>query len=401
MNLATPLSSSIATPQGCMATPAQRTWIELSKSAFEHNIALYKRILGPDVKLAVVVKSNAYGHGLFEIAQLCEANNAIDWLCITSLSEALQLRKYGITKPLLVLCILDDSLAQAIENNIDIVVYDLTTVNMLNAIGASVQKKAYVHIKIDTGLSRFGFIAHEALAYIQAIARMPWISIRGICSHFSQADHEDQSFTQEQLQKFLSLLEELANNSITIPLQHIGNTAASTSLIPSQKTFVRIGAGAYGLQPSAFTIKKAQEQHHPFILKPVMSWKTTIMHIRTVPANTPVGYGRSFITKQASTLAIIPVGYYEGYDRRFGNKGTVWITTQQGLFSAPIIGRICMNVSMIDISHIPSARVGDEVTLLGSHPHITAHELAHTIEGFNPREITTRINPIVQRLVIP
>src|SRR5947207_3811550 len=211
MNLTTTPAPSIPT-QGYIATSGQRTWIELSKSAFEHNVALYKQILGSHVKFAAVVKSNAYGHGLFEIAQLCESNNNIDWLCTTSLTEALHLRKYGITKPLLVLCILDNNVVDALENNIDIVVYDLATVSMLNAVGASIQKKVYVHIKIDTGLSRFGFIAHEALTSIQAIQRMPWITIRGICSHFSHADHEDQSFTQEQLQKFLNLLQELTSN---------------------------------------------------------------------------------------------------------------------------------------------------------------------------------------------
>ncbi|HSW74099.1 MAG TPA: alanine racemase [Candidatus Limnocylindria bacterium] len=377
------------------------SWIELSKSAFAHNIAWYKKIIGDAVALAVVVKGNAYGHGMQEIARLCQEDINVDWLCTTSLTEALTLRAQGVTKPLLVLCIIDDDVDKAIEHSIDLVVYDMAMVTLLSGRAQIVGKPARIHLKIDTGLTRFGFFPEQALEIIHSIKKQPFLDLQGLCSHFSESDNQQQEFTQQQLATFHALVADLETHNIRIPFIHTGNSAATISQAASRFTLVRIGAGAYGLQPSAFTLAKAQEEYPGFALRPVMTWKTRIMSLRTVPADKHVGYAKTFSTTATTLLGVIPVGYFEGYDRRLSNKGIVVLLDRQGNVKgyAPVVGRVCMNVSMINLTALPDVAVGDEVVLLGAYEQVRAYELATVIAGFNPREITTRINAALIRSI--
>lgn len=369
------------------------TWIEINQHAFEHNIAQYKNLLGSRVALGVVVKSNAYGHGLREIGSLCQQNNAINWLCISLLSEALALRAQGVTKPLLVMSIIDADPAEALAQSIDLMVYTKPMLATLNTIGQSLKKKAPVHIKIDTGMSRFGIRNHEALDLITYALQLPYITVRGLYTHLAEADNDDETFTRQQLAAFNQVVRELKQRTIHIPFIHATNSAGSLTLANNECNLVRIGAGAYGLPPSP-AIQKIVN------LKPVMTWKTTIMDVRTLPADTPVGYRRTYQTSKPTRMGIIPVGYYEGYDRRLSNKGiTAVIDTNELRAHAPIMGRICMNVSMIDITH-SNADVGSTVVLLGDYDQTRADDIANRIESFNPREITTRINPLISRIIV-
>ncbi len=372
------------------------TWIEISASAFEHNIKTFRALISPESHLGVVVKSNAYGHGIQEIGLMCEQLNDVQWLFTTSLSEALTLRACGVTKPILALCLIDDDPAQAIHNNIDVMAYQIPTLNQLNATAQKCSKKIAVHIKVDTGMSRFGVYRNEVFDVIRHAQNLPFINLRGLYTHFSESDNDDQKFTQGQLDQFKILVADLECSGIQIPVKHAGNSAAAAALPGSHCDVIRLGAGAYGFWPSEFIQRQAGERVAHASLKPVMQWKAKLLEIRVLPAESSVGYRRSFKTKAPTALGIVPVGYYEGYDRRLSNKGIILINGK----TAPIIGRICMNVCMVDLTGI-DAQPGDEVILLGNHPVVSAQGIATVIESFNPREITTRINPAVKRIVVP
>ncbi|HZW60963.1 MAG TPA: alanine racemase [Candidatus Babeliales bacterium] len=389
-------------PQALLTLPFDQphTWLEISASALEHNIKIYRSIIGPHVQLASVIKSNAYGHGIKEISQLCQNNTDIDWLCATSLTEALFLRQTGITKPILVMSLINADPLLAIEHSIDLIAFDISTISMLNAFGAKVNKTVNVHIKIDTGLARYGLLPHETLEFIRHVASLPYINIRGIFSHFAESDSENGSYTYQQLELFNTIINSLAHHKINVPLKHISNSAAAITLSGNYGNFVRIGAGLYGLHPSAHTINHGREHHINFELKTVMTWKTRLQQIRTVPANSYVGYSRTYQTAHQTIIGIIPIGYFEGYDRRLSNKGKMIVRTKQGNEGfAPVIGRVCMNIIMLDITNIAGASVGDEVIVMGGYPSIHAHEIANSIESFNAREITTRINQTIARII--
>jgi len=259
------------------------TWIELSRNAFEHNLASYRAVVGNKVAFSVVVKSNAYGHGLREMARLCQESCYVDWLCVTSLSEALLVRSYGVTKPVLVLSLLDADPELAIKQEIDITVFDLKTVQHLNELGKALQKKVNIHLKVDTGMSRLGFFPEEVLLIMREIAQLRYIVVRGILTHFSESSNKDQTFTQQQLRIFNDVLQELKKNDIQIPYIHVSNSGAVAHVDGGHFNMVRLGAGAYGIAPPESACSQ-------FSLKQVMSWKTKIFHISTIPAGSYVGY---------------------------------------------------------------------------------------------------------------
>lgn len=368
------------------------SWVEINAQALAHNIRMYKQVAGNRV-LAPVIKSNAYGHGIEQIAQLCNANPAVDMLCTVSLSEALLLRSRGITKPLLVLSIIDASVEDAIAHNIELVVYDLETAHALNTCAQRYNTRALVHIKIDTGLSRLGIIAEQAAAFIAQVHALSHITINGIFTHLSESEKKDTTFTTYQLDRFEQVLAQLKVNNITIPLIHTTCSAALTAHTKSHHTLARLGIGIYGLWPSHDNKEITQTQHPNFSLQPVLTWKTRIIQIKEIPAGSFVGYDRTHKVEQPTTIATLPIGYWDGYDRKLSNKGCVYIHGSK----APIVGRIAMNLMMVDITGI-SARVGDEVTLLGNHPCISADELASQCNTIH-YEMVTRINPLLLRII--
>ncbi len=375
-----------------MLRTSASSWVEIDQQALEHNIRAYKAIIG-SAKLAPVIKSNAYGHGMELVAKICDQNDLVDYLCVVSLREALQLRLIGIKKPLLVISIIDGNLQEAIEQNIDLVAYDQEILGELNNIGNKLNKKARVHIKIDTGLSRLGLPNSKALHFITGAAKMPNISIAGIFTHFAESECADQTFTNHQLAQFNILLEQLDALNITIPLRHTACSAAITANALSHCTFARLGIGLYGLWPSPENKQVTEQKYPSFSLLPVLTWKTRIIQIKDIPAASYIGYDRTHQVEKASRIAIIPIGYWDGYDRRLSNKGRVLINNQ----IAPIIGRIAMNLSMVDITGL-DVSMDHEVTLLGNFPGITVEDLAHKCNTIN-YEIVTRINPLLPRRI--
>ena len=376
-----------------ISTP--HTWIEISKSALLHNINMYKKAIGQQ-QLGIVVKSNAYGHGLLEVAQICQESQYCDWLFTATLSEALQIRAAGIKKPILILYFIDNDPLKALHADIDLMVTDHETLHALNQIGMQAGKPFQIHVKIDSGMSRFGFAANDAMAIVKQIAKMAGISLKGIYSHLAQAANADQTFNKEQESEFLKVLNELEKENISIPFKHIANSAGSVSLENPYTNLVRVGLGTYGWWPSQSNKEIAQAKIPNFELKPVLAFKTRIFQIKKLEADRFVGYDRTYKTTGPTTIAILPVGYFDGYDRRLSSKGILLI---RGNY-APVIGIIAMTTTIVDITHIPEAKVGDEVILMGDYEKITPTHLANVIGSFNAREIMTRLNPLIPRVIV-
>ena len=369
------------------------TWVEISKNAIDHNITQYKKIIGNNI-LAPVIKANAYGHGLIEFASVCQKNKNVDFLCTATLAEAIKLRASNITKPILVLSYLDSDKKAIANYSISVVVYDIDTIKELDAIGKQMNHQCKVHIKVDTGLSRLGINPDKAIDLIQYAKTCKYVYIEGIWTHFAEAQSEEQDFTNQQINTFIILLEKLKNLNIQIPYIHASNTASTSTLHIKCANFYRIGIGLYGYPPSRYIYQKTRETISNFTLKPVLTWKTKIFNIKEVPKNTFVGYNRTYQTKKQAKIATLPIGYFEGYDRKFSNKGYVYIKDKL----APIVGLICMNVCMVDVTGIKNISIGDEAILIGDTSGIRLDELA-TIAQLNLREITTKIHPHIPRII--
>ena len=333
---------------------------------------------------------------MISIAKICEETPAVDWLLVSHVHEAIELREAGITKRILLISPARASLFAAAFYDCDIMVTDQDVLTQLNAIGNELQKKISIHLKVDTGLSRFGFTPQDIMPLIKHIKTMSCITLAGIYTHFSESNNSDLTFTHEQNNTFNNILIALEQEGIMIPFRHHSNTAGITAIENDRINLYRLGAGAYGIWPSEQNRHLTHEQQPTLHLLPVLSWKTKIIHIKKIPAGSFVGYNRTYQTTKETTIAILPIGYYDGYDKRLSNRGLVRIKDQ----NAPIIGTIAMNATTIDISHIPNVQLDETVTLLGPHPQISAADLANQTGCFNTRQITVQIHASVPRIVI-
>lgn len=369
------------------------SWIEIDRGALLHNVATFKSFIGRSSYLAPVIKSNAYGHGLTLIAQLLDNNSDVDFFCVAYLSEALQLREKGIQKPLLVMSCIDDDPLKARGMNIHFIVGDMQKLSTLSAVGQKIDHDFDVHLKIDTGLSRFGVAAQEAIALMHTIKKMKGVRFSGLCTHFAESYKEDQSFTQQQVDCFLNVAYSLDQRPAYV---HTSNTAGTITAPVSCANMFRIGLGIYGYWPSSFVQHTALMHQKNMVLKPVLSFKTRIMEIKLIKKGLTIGYDRTFTTQRDTVIALLPVGYNDGYDFRLCNNSFVYINDR--LF--PLIGKVAMNVLIIDITDSPSLLVGTEVLLLGDKPGVTAHDFCERIGEPNPRKITTSLGAHVPRIVV-
>lgn len=359
---------------------ASQTYLKLSTSAFNHNAAYYKNKIGKHNNLAVVIKGNGYGHGLQQIATLCEQSPFVDWICVAQLSEALALQ--NITKPILVLGYSDVSSEYAVNKSIHFMVDHLEYARNLHEIGKKYSYQFHVHVKIDTGLSRMGVLPAESLDFIRTLQKLDHIDIAGIYSHFSASDNNP-AFTSYQLEQYKLVIEQLHHNAIFPTHLHMSNSASvSTVEYPDHFNFFRVGLGIYGLG-----LDKAH-------LKPVMTWKTHIVNIKTVPKGSYISYTGSHQARRESRIALLPIGYYDGYDFRFSNKTHVMINGSY----APVLGRIAMNMTIIDVTDV-SAKIGDEVILIGADEKTNVHALANLGDIKNVREIITGLNLLIARII--
>ena len=368
-----------------------RTWIELSAKALWHNIATVKALSGT-AQLGVVVKANAYGHGMFAIAQLLEHNPAVSWLFVAGTSEGIALRTQGITKPILALSYLDTPAEQAIAHAIAIVIYTLEDAQTVNAAAQAAGKQARIHIKIDTNMSRLGVMPDAFNLFLATIKNMPGLSIEGIFTHLSDTNNPDLSFTYEQLRLFDALIAGNADAQET-PYKHV--LASGSVMLEEKYDIIRAGTNIYGFWKSAIQQQRFEALVPGITFKPVLTWKTRIIQIKEIPAGASVGYNRTFQSVQPMVIATIAVGYFDGYPRHISNKGSVMVRGQL----APVIGMVSMNMTIIDITHIPEVELKDEVILLGDHAAVTATEVAASVGTIN-NELVARIHEQIPRIVI-
>lgn len=359
------------------------------------NLRAFRRRIGPDALLTVPVKANAYGHGLVPASRAFIAGGA-DWLCVHALEEAEALRAAGITAPIYILGpVALDRLGDALDLDVRLVVYTAATVERLAALG----RPARLHLKVETGNHRQGVMLPEALALAAQIQAAPGLVLEGVCSHFANVeDTTDHTYARAQIARFDAAVEALRAAGHAVPIRHIANSAA-TILWP-QRTYemARVGVAAYGLWPSPETRVAAQlVGQGDFALRPALTWKTRVAQVREVPTGAAIGYGCTAITRRPTRLAILPVGYSDGYDRGLSNLGQVLI----GGHRAPVIGRVCMNIIMVDVTDGPCPALEDEVVLLGRQgdAEVTAEALAASAGTIN-YEIVARISAHLPRRLV-
>lgn len=321
------------------------TWIEISKSALKHNVDQYRSWIPNSTKIAAVLKANAYGHGLIEVAQLHEQNPDVARLCVADSQEAVLMRQQGITKPILVLGFINTDIDLIAKHAIDITVSDIQTIKDLNAAAMAQGVIINLHLKIDTGLSRLGFLPQDVQQAIALIQQLPAVRLQGICSHFIEASNKELVHAQEDM------LKPFWQSGVQI------HTAISNSAfhVQYEYDFVRLGAGLYGYLPEAD--EKLQE-----LLQPILSIKTRVIGLKQTPEGVSVGYGKTtYVTSRPTTVAILGMGYWDGLDPDLSNFGKVIIHDQ----FAPIIGRVNMNYCMVDVTDIADVKIGDIAIVLG------------------------------------
>lgn len=354
-----------------------RICARIDLDAVEYNIESMKKSLGEHVRMLVVVKTDGYGHGALQIAKVLERKEYIWGYATATFEEAVLLKKGGIRKPLLVLgCIFPDQRKEAAEQGIRMTVYDEETAKELSKLAESLRKKVYVHIKVDTGMSRIGFpAAPEGADIIEKISRMPGLMMEGMYTHFAKADETDKTFTGQQLEKFLYMKGILEERSVGFPIYHCSNSAGIIDCPDANLNLVRAGIATYGLYPSG----EVKKENVP--LMPAMELVSHVVYVKTVEAGTPVSYGGTFVTDRKTRIATIPVGYGDGYPRSLSNRGHVLIRGRK----APILGRVCMDQFMVDVTDIPDVSFGDRVTLVGKDgdESLTVEELEELSGRFN------------------
>ena len=381
------------------------TWVEVKNSAIQHNLKQFQKITNKKAKIMAIVKSNAYGHGMVEIAKLV-VKAKVDWLGVVNLAEALVLCRAKIKKPIFILSFwpFNSQVKQGIKYNIDFPVYTLGQAKFLSKIAQQLKKQVNIHIKVDTGASRIGILPNQAPAFIKKITQLPNLKLRGIFTHYADSESKNQSYTNQQTTKLKKIINDLKIAGLEVPFVHAG---CSASTINNPNTFfnlVRIGISLYGFWPSKETKEFAKLKKIKINLKPALTWQTRIIQIKQVEKNTNIGYNKTFKTKKKTKLAILPIGYWDGYSRLLSNPSTVNSGQGEVLIHekrCPVLGRICMNLTMIDVSKLNKVKINDKVVLIGKQgkEEITAEEIAQKTKTIN-YEVITRINPLIPRIYI-
>lgn len=325
--------------------------------AIEYNMEMMKKNIKEGVQMISVIKTDGYGHGALQIARMLESKEYLWGYAVATLDEAVVLRKGGIKKPILVLgCIFPDQRKAMIENDIRMTVYTEEMAKEVSELAGSMGKQAYIHIKLDTGMSRLGFlIEDESVDKIEAISKMPNLIMEGMYTHFAKADETDKTFTRSQMDGYLWMKKALDERGVKFKFYHCSNSAGIIDVKEANMDLVRAGISTYGLYPSS----EVKKENVP--LKPAMELISHVAHVKWVKEGTPVSYGGTFITKRPTKIATIPVGYGDGYPRSLSNKGYVLIHGQK----APILGRVCMDQFMVDVTEIEDVKYADKVTLVG------------------------------------
>ena len=357
--------------------------IEVNLNAIAHNIRYIRNKLGAETKVIGVVKSNAYGHGLIETARVAWTAGA-EVLAVASIEEAVALRLEKIKAPILVLTYIEpEDYHKLLGFDITLSLFDFETAARLSKEARKVNRWAKVDLAVDTGMNRFGFSSEEVLENFRKILMLDHIKVVGIHSHF--ADAQDRDFSKEQIMRFQNVLFSFQQNKVTLPMAHMAATEACFLYSEAHFDAVRVGLGIYGYSGSV-----KEEKNN---LLPALEFKSVVAQIKRVAPGETIGYGRSFVAKKPMKIAVIPVGYYDGYPRALSNKSFVLISKNR----AATVGRVCMNVLMADITGL-SVKAGDEVVLIGKRGDdmVYADDLARWAETI-PNEILSRLSPAIPR----
>ena len=352
------------------------TWVTIDLDAIEHNFHPVSKKAG--VPVCAVVKADAYGHGAVAVAKLLEGKCA--FFGVSSVAEAMELRNAGIKTPILLLGYTPAALFRpVVEQEIRPTIFHVEDAQALSREAVRQGKTAYIHLAVDTGMSRIGFqVTEESAGMCAQISKLPNIQIEGIFSHFATADEEDLSSAKAQGERFDRFYRMLQARGVEIPLRHMDNSAGILNF-ENHYNMVRAGIVLYGLYPSPSTEKALPG------LKPAMGWETTVSHVKLLEPGRAISYGGIYVTDKPTMVATIPVGYADGYRRSLSGKFYVLIHGNK----APILGRICMDQLMVDVTHIPDVKSGDRVVLMGRDGDLTisAEELSEAAQSFNYEQI--------------
>lgn len=355
--------------------PYLRTWCEVDLRAIRQNMINIRKKAGQRPKVMAVIKADGYGHGAAEIGQYIY--DEADCFGVATIEEAVELREAGIDKPILVLGYTSPSLyGQNLKYDVEQTVYTMEAAEKMSEEAVKSGRTARIHIALDTGMTRIGVSPDEkGLAFVQAVQRLPGISVVGLFSHLSCADMADKTYTREQLARFDFFVELLEKNHISIPVKHVCNSAGIMEFDDHRYDMVRAGIILYGLYPSEEVRKEALE------LAPAMEWKTHVVNIMEPEMNRGISYGATYVTDHPCRIATISIGYADGYPRSLSNKGWVLIHGKK----APIVGRVCMDQTMVDITDIPDVKMEDVVTLIGrdGEERISVEDMADLSGSFN------------------
>ena len=344
------------------------TCAEIDIRALVHNLNEAKRLAGSKSQILAVVKADAYGHGAVAISEAL-VRNGIQYLGTALVEEAIELRDAGIKVPIIVLGgIFEEQIPKIAEYGLTPVVYQEGFLKAIANEAGNINRQINIHIKIDTGMGRIGVLPYDAVDFVKKAASQKNIKVEGIMTHFADADLADKAYAEKQMAEFTSIADKLNKEGIKIPYQHIANSAALVSFENDRFNMARPGIMLYGYAP----FSKGKEWGLNLI--PVMSLKTKILHLKRVLAGAYISYGRTFVAKRESIIATLPIGYADGYSRALSNKGSVIVKGKK----APIAGRVCMDMTMIDVTDIDGVDVNDEVVLIGKQGKetITADDIA-------------------------
>ena len=369
------------------------TWAEINLGAYAHNINELKRITRSPARLMAVVKANGYGHGAVEVAREALQNGA-QYLGVARINEAILLREAGLSAPILIFGYSPPAHApMLIDYKLTQTVYSLSTATALSQYANRKGKKITVHLKVDSGMGRLGFLLEDInttpndtplnnpVREIEAITRLPGLTVEGIFTHFATADSADKSYATMQLDRFLDFLNCLQKEGLEPPLRHAANSGALINIPESHLEMVRPGIASYGLYPS-------DEINTSMVdLKPVMTLKSKIIHLKKVPPGFNISYGITYQTKNHTTIATIPVGYADGFNRLLSSRGYMLVHGQR----VPIVGRVCMDLTMLDVGGISGVALEDEVVVFGEQGDeaIPADEIAASLGTINYEVVST------------
>lgn len=382
----------------------ESSWCEISTNALRSNVDMFRKRVGSDVILGVVIKSDAFGHGLLPCAREFIAAG-VDWLIVNFAYEAVTLRQAGINAPIYICGNVSCAQARmAALSQARVVLYDPQVAQALAASGRETGHPVPVHLKIETGTHRQGLQLSEAIELARVVSQMEGIVLEGLTTHYADIeDTTDHRFALKQLALLQEARLAFRQAGFDLPMVHSANSAATILWPETHGSMVRVGIAAYGLWPSTETYATVLQTYaargQGFIpnLQPVLSWRARIVQLKDVAVGGYVGYGRTFRATHPMRIAILPLGYHEGYDRRLSSLGYVLVNGRR----APVRGRVCMNMTMVDVTHIPGVEVGTVATLLGTDgdERVSAEQLAAWMGTIN-YEVVSRIHPSQLRLVV-